>query len=73
MSFDIETKMFRFIFKLNPEITTPLEIFVPEYQYTDGFQLDASGGEYDFDEKRQKVLYFPDHSEKIHQIQISPK
>jgi hypothetical protein len=73
MSFDIQTKVFKFSFRLDLKVAAPLEIFVPEFQYSKGFLLDGRDGKFKIDEKRQIVLFFPNLEKKHHHIQISPK
>jgi hypothetical protein len=73
MSFDIQTKVFKFSFRLDLKVAAPLEIFVPEFQYSKGFLLDGRDVKFKIDEKRQIVLFFPNLEKKHHHIQISPK
>jgi hypothetical protein len=73
MMFDIQTKVFRFIFRLDSCVMAPLEIFVPEYQYPQGFLFDARDGKHEINKNSQTVLYFPNSEKELHFIQINPK
>ncbi len=73
MLFDIQNKVFRFTFRMDPDLTAPLEIFVPEYQYPLGFLFDASDGKHEINEKSQTVLYFPYRGKELHFIKITSK
>lgn len=49
MSFDLATKIFSFEWKPDPAASAPTEIFVPDYQYPNGIEVELSGGTYQFD------------------------
>jgi len=47
MAFDIRKKTFFFEFRHDPEIEAPTEIFVPNYQYPEGYAVEVSDGSYE--------------------------
>jgi hypothetical protein len=44
MSFDLDSRVFEFEFRPDPAVTAPTEIFVPDYQYPNGYTVELSGG-----------------------------
>ncbi|MBN1304084.1 MAG: cellulase family glycosylhydrolase [Anaerolineales bacterium] len=69
MSFDIQERRFKFTFKPEPEIEAPTEIYLPEFQYPNGCQVDAPDGKIEIESRR--LLYWPVSQAKIHSIIIS--
>ena len=57
MSFDIKRKLFVFEFRPDAGIEAPTEIFVPNYQYPDGYTVQVTNGTYDIDEESQTLIY----------------
>jgi hypothetical protein len=73
MSFDIHTKLFEVCFSYDPKVDAPLEIFVPDFQYPQGFDVIIANGECEIDGEEQKVFYFPSPLVELHLVQILPK
>jgi len=46
IKFDVKGKVFDFMFQSDPAIEKPTLIYIPNYQYPDGFSVDVSGGSY---------------------------
>ncbi|MCP5116387.1 MAG: glycoside hydrolase family 5 protein [bacterium] len=47
MSFNPETRVFEFEFRHAASVTAPTEIFVPDYQYPEGYTVTLSDGSYE--------------------------
>jgi len=73
MSFDIHTKLFEVCFSYDPKVDAPLEIFVPDFQYPQGYDVIIANGECEINGEEQKVLYFPSPDVKLHLVQIVPQ
>ncbi|MES0361638.1 MAG: hypothetical protein ABUK20_12030, partial [Anaerolineales bacterium] len=73
MSFDIGTKRFDCEFRWDVEITAPMEVFIPDFQYPHGFQVIAKGGDWDFNTDSQILSYSPMRSATTQHITIIPK
>jgi hypothetical protein len=72
MSFDIKTRCFHFTFRCDPEIRAPLVVFIPAYHYPKGTKVQVTKGRIEMDLEKQRLEYFPDVSEFIHTMTISP-
>lgn len=55
MSFDLETGNFKLIFIANPDIERPTEIYVPNYQYPNGYDIKTDKVTYKQDSKKQII------------------
>lgn len=73
MAFDIRKKTFEFSFRHRTEIAAPTEIFVPSYQYPDGYQVRISDGVYQPGNEDQILIYQHSSEQEMHTIQIAPK
>jgi hypothetical protein len=73
MSFNIKTKVFDCSFERDSEIRARLELFIPEFQYPQGFNVVASDGDWDFNADSQILEYSPMRNVRIHHITIIPK
>jgi hypothetical protein len=73
MSFNITTKRFDCSFCWNAEINAPMELFIPDFQYPQGFEVAASAGNWDFNQDSQMLRYYPIQSDIVHNISIIPK
>ncbi|TYQ15182.1 UNVERIFIED_CONTAM: Endoglucanase [Acetivibrio alkalicellulosi] len=73
MSFDPKVGTFVFEFIYNPKINFPAEIFVPNLQYPTGILVKASDGHYEFDHKKQLLLYHCHNKAHLHKIMIMRK
>ncbi len=73
MSFDIERRVFDFQFSHDPSIAAPTEIFVPNYQYPQGYSVKVCDGEVEIDRDMQTVRYRHSLLEPIHRIVIYPQ
>lgn len=72
-AFDIEAKVFRYRFKLDPAIKEPSEFFVPAYHYPKGYKVVADNGSFEKQTKNQTLLYKGSEMHEIHEIIIMPQ
>jgi hypothetical protein len=72
MSFDIKRKLFEFEFRHDATIKAPTEIFVPNYQYPNGYTVEVTGGTYETS-KNQTLTYHPTSGPGVHTICVRPK
>jgi hypothetical protein len=73
MSFDLQSRRFEFEFQHDPDVTAPTEIFVPNFQYPDGYEVQISDGRFEKDLATQVVIYTHHPSTEFHQVRIMPK
>ena len=71
LRFNIKTREFTFSFKPDPDATAPTEIFVPAYQYPQGYVILVSAGRFSVDPGRQLVLWHGDAESKKYLIRIT--
>jgi hypothetical protein len=69
--FDIKKKEFEFIFRHDPAVQEPTEIFVPLIQYLNGCKVEISDGEYELNLDKQILIYKHSTLREIHAIRIS--
>jgi hypothetical protein len=55
LAFDIRTKVLEFIFKPDPSLAAPTELYVPQYQYPRGFLVEAPHARIESIPEAQKV------------------
>ena len=70
MSFDLETREFIYTFKYDPDITEPTEIYVPDYHYSIGIEVEVTAGECEYDQDRQILAYHPAGAGTEHTIRL---
>ncbi|MCX8025802.1 MAG: hypothetical protein N3A60_11430, partial [Thermanaerothrix sp.] len=63
---------FRYVFRHDPNLDTPTEIFIPAYQYPQGVKVDVSDGTYEIDSTQQILRYSHTPHCPIHEIRIRP-
>jgi hypothetical protein len=72
LQFEIKRRAFEFEFRHVPIVTAPTEIFVPEYQYPDGYTVRVTDGEYTIDREHQLLIYRHSPEVAVHTIWIVP-
>jgi hypothetical protein len=72
MTFRIEKRMFTFTFRPDEKVKAPTEIFVPHYQYPNGYWVDASSGRFEQDNKNQ-TLFIHDAKGETVTIKVWPR
>jgi hypothetical protein len=72
IKFNIKSKEFIFIFRHDPDVEEPTEVFVPLYHYPNGCLVEVSDGEYKLNREKQVLVY--QHSTDIleHRICVKP-
>jgi len=68
MTFDVKRRIFEFEFRHDPAVTAPTEIFVPNYQYPDGYVVEVSDGTYRVDRLAQTVIYRHSAERAVHHV-----
>jgi hypothetical protein len=71
MSFDRRSGRFELVFRHDPKVTAPTEIFVPALQYPHGFKVEVSDGEFEAREEEQLVAYRHTENQQTHWIRIT--
>jgi hypothetical protein len=70
MAFDLKRRIFDFAFQHDPTVTAPTEIYVPEFHYPGGYEVEISDGEYQIDRTAQALIYRHSESQAIHKIRV---
>ncbi|MEE8120251.1 MAG: cellulase family glycosylhydrolase [Anaerolineales bacterium] len=73
MAFDIKKKRFTFEYLHDPEIEAPTEIFVPNYQYPEGYTVDISDGSFETNALTQTLVYHHSPSRDTHTIYLTER
>jgi len=66
MGFDIRRGIFELEFRHDPRVTAPTEIFVPNYQYPNGYEVEVSDGTYEVDRAGQMLTYRRGDERDVH-------
>ena len=72
MKFERKSRRFEFEFRHHVAITAPTEIFVPNYQYPQGYQVEVSDGTYEIDRAGQTLIYRHSDQQEVHNLRIAP-
>lgn len=72
MSFNYQSRIFDFEFRHDLAVQAPTEIFVPNYQYPDGYLVEVSDGSYQMDRESQTLLYQHGMERETHVIRVRP-
>ena len=70
MAFDLRHHTFDFTFGHDPTVTAPTEIYVPEFQYPDGYEVEISDGEYQVDRRTQALIYRHSTAQSLHHLRV---
>lgn len=70
MSFDIRKRIFEFEFRHDPGVNAPTELFVPNYQYPEGYTVKVSDGTYEIDRERQVLIYRHSGERQTHKLRL---
>jgi hypothetical protein len=72
LTFDMAGRVFEFEFRHDPQVIAPTEIFVPRFQYPQGYRAEVSDGTVEIDEAQQKLIYRHSTEYRKHRLRISP-
>ncbi len=72
MHFDMASRVFELEFKHDPAVNVPTEIFVPDYQYPDGYKVEVSDGTYVINRESLTLSVQHDMEQSVHIIRILP-
>jgi hypothetical protein len=72
MKFDIKRRAFEFEFRHDVNVSAPTEIFLPSYQYPDGYRVRMTDGDYEMDQENQLLIYRHSPERAEHTIWILP-
>jgi len=70
MAFDVRRRCFEFEFRHDPAVDAPTEIFVPDYQYPDGYAVEVSDGRYEIDRAARTLRYWHAGGQEVHRIRV---
>ena len=70
MGFDIRRGIFELEFRHDPRVTAPTEIFVPNYQYPNGYEVEVSDGTYEVDRAGQMLTYRRGDERDVHLVRV---
>ena len=73
MAFDLEARTFDFEFSHDPGVKQPTEVFVPNFQYPEGYNIQVSDGTYEIDSARQILTYHHSTERPTHWLHVYPK
>jgi len=72
MSFDSQRKVFRLVFRHDPQISAPTEIFLPNLHYPAGVQVEVSDGRWKHHPEHQALIYAHTSERDTHTLVIFP-
>jgi hypothetical protein len=72
MTFDMQTRRFDFEFRHDPAVSQTTELFVPAYQYPEGFTVQVSDGDYEVHAEAQVLSYRHSTKVEVHRVRIGP-
>lgn len=70
LSFDMNSREFKFSFKHAADIHEPTEIYVPDYHYGVGLGVEISDGEVEYDQENQLLRWFHAYETDVHTIRL---
>ena len=73
MHFDLATQTFEFEFRHDPGATAPTEIFVPDYEYLEGYKVKLSDGTLQIDHDALTLTVHHTLDRETHTIRICPQ
>jgi hypothetical protein len=72
MTFNVERRTFEFEFRHDPAVRAPTEIFVPNWQYPEGCEVELSDGTYQVDRRTQTLTVQHTLDRVMHTVRIRP-
>jgi len=72
MSYDVEQRTFELVFRHDPAVQAPTEIYVPSLHYPRGYRVEVSDGEFQAGEAERMLLYRHDTGRPEHWLHLAP-
>lgn len=72
MAFDVKRRVFELVFRHDPEVRAPTEVFVPDLHYPKGYIVEVSDGMFEVDRESQTLVYYHTQEEEVHELRIRP-
>jgi len=72
-SFDIKKRVFEFEFRQDPAVDKPSELFIPDFQYPEGYDVRVSDGVSVRDAVNQMLIYTHGRDREVHTIRVTPR
>jgi hypothetical protein len=72
ISFSMKNRVFEYAFRHDQAGEAPTEIYVPRFQYPDGYRVRVSDGRWESDSVRQLLRYWHTSNRDLHSVRISP-
>jgi hypothetical protein len=72
LAFDRKHRVFTFVFRHDPAVHAPTEIFLPNYHYPTGCQVEVSDGQHELNREAQILLYYYSSDREVHSICVRP-
>jgi hypothetical protein len=70
LAFDVKRRVFELVFRHDPEVRAPTEIFVPNLHYPQGYIVETSDGVFEVDRDAQALVYYHTQEREVHEIRI---
>jgi hypothetical protein len=71
LNFNTRNGVFVFVFRHDPEIRAPTEIFLPRYHYAKGYRVAVSDGRWEADLAQQRLVYWHSSEKRVHWVRIT--
>jgi hypothetical protein len=71
MSFDLATRTFECEWQVDPAVSAPTEIFVPDYQYPQGYKVELSEGTFEVGHNSITINSVP--GQRLQRVRIVPR
>ncbi|HMU38770.1 MAG TPA: cellulase family glycosylhydrolase [Pseudomonadota bacterium] len=73
MTFSMATRRFVFRFRRDPTVCAKTEIFVPKYPYPNGFVVDITAGNWEYDPAQEVLFWETPETNEGQKIEINPR
>jgi hypothetical protein len=73
IEFNLKRRAFLYEFRHDPLVNAPTILYVPNFQYPNGYRVTVSDGTYQIDREKQHLLYHHSVDREIHVVSVSPK
>jgi hypothetical protein len=70
MAFDYKRGSFELEFRHDPAVQAPTEVFLPEYHYGEGAEVQVSDGRYEWERPSQTLTYWHSTEQETHRMVI---